>query len=129
MNTFEYIGKLSEEVEDGKLNPANAYVIAYEAEKLWSEFKKSLIDQVLNQVTGSKDYTVGDYRVLESSRTTWSVKDPEIERMKTIIKTREILAKKAYKASENGQDFFDENGEIIQPAEPKTSTFIKLEKL
>lgn len=129
MNTFEYIGLLSEEVEEGKLDPVKAYVMAYEAERLWGEFRKEVMNDVLDKIAGEKDYTCGDYKVLESSRTTWKYTDPEVERMKAIIKTREILAKKSYKAYEQGEDFFDENGEIIPPAEPKTTTFIKLEKL
>jgi len=128
-NNLDIIEKLSLEVEEGKLDSVKAYVIAYEAEKLWGEFRKTLMDTVLNKIAGEKDYTCGDYRVLESSRTTWKINDPEVERMKAIIKAREILAKKAFKASEQGEDFFDENGEIIPPAEPKYSTFIKLERL
>ena len=128
-NNLDLIEKLSLEVEEGKLDPVKAYVIAYEAEKLWGEFRKTLIDTVLDKIAGEKDYTCGDYRVLESSRTTWKFNDPEVERMKAIIKTREILAKKSFKASELGEDFHDENGEIIPPAEPKYSTFIKLERL
>ena len=129
MNNLDLIEKLSLEVEEGKLDSVKAYVIAYEAEKLWGEFKKTLIDTVLDKIAGEKDYTYGDYRVLEASRTTWKFNDPEVERMKAIIKAREILAKKSFKASEHGEDFFDENGEIIPPAEPKYSTFIKLERL
>jgi len=129
MNNLDLIEKLSLEVEEGKLDAVKAYVMAYEAEKLWGEFRKTLIDTVLDRIAGNKDYTCGDYRVLESSRTTWKINDPEVERMKAIIKAREILAKKSFKASEAGEDFFDENGEIIPPAEPKYSTFIKLEKL
>ena len=129
MNNLDLIEKLSLEVEEGKLDSVKAYVIAYEAEKLWGEFRKTLIDSVLDKISGDKDYTYGDYRVQESSRTTWKISDPEVERMKAIIKAREILAKKSFKASEAGEDFFDENGEIITPAEPKYSTFIKLEKL
>ena len=129
MNNLDLIEKLSLEVEEGKLDSVKAYVIAYEAEKLWGEFRKTLIDSVLDKISGDKDYTYGDYRVQESSRTTWKISDPEVERMKAIIKAREILAKKSFKASEAGEDFFDENGEIIPPAEPKYSTFIKLEKL
>jgi hypothetical protein len=129
MNNLDLIEKLSLEVEEGKLDSVKAYVIAYEAEKLWGEFRKTLIDTVLDKITGEKDYTCGDYRVVESSRTTWKFNDSEAERMKALIKAREILAKKAFKASENGEDFYDENGEIIPPAEPKYSTFIKLERL
>jgi len=128
-NNLDLIEKLSLEVEEGKLDSVKAYVIAYEAEKLWGEFRKTLMDTVLNKIAGEKDYTCGEYRVLESSRTTWKIDDPEVERMKAIIKAREILAKKAFKASELGEDFFDENGEIIPPAEPKYSTFIKLERI
>jgi len=129
MNNLEHIHQIYADVESGILDPVKAYVMAYEAEKMYGELRKDLMDQVLEKISGNKDYTCGDYRVLESSRTTWKISDPEVERMKAIIKAREILAKKSFKASEAGEDFFDENGEIIPPAEPKYSTFIKLEKL
>jgi len=129
MNNLEHIHQIYADVENGILDPVKAYVMAYEAEKMYGELRKDLMDQVLEKISGNKDYTCGDYRVLEASRTTWKIDDPEVERMKAIIKAREILAKKAFKASEAGEDFFDENGEIIPPAEPKYSTFIKLEKL
>ena len=129
MNNIEHIHELYAEVEKGTLDPVKAYVIAYEAEKMYGDLRKDLMDQVLDKITGEKDYTCGDYRVVEASRTTWKFNDSEAERMKALIKAREILAKKAFKASENGEDFYDENGEIIPPAEPKYSTFIKLERL
>jgi hypothetical protein len=129
MKPVDHIHELYSDVENGILDPVKAYVMVYEAEKMYAELRKDLIDQVLEKIAGEKDYTCGEYRVLEASRTTWKIDDPEVERMKAIIKAREILAKKAFKASERGEDFFDENGEIIPPAEPKYSTFIKLERI
>jgi hypothetical protein len=35
--------------------------------------------------------------------------------------------KQSYYASRKGQDFYDEFGELVPPAEQKTTTYLKLE--
>jgi hypothetical protein len=122
-----YCATISENVEDGKLDPVKAYIEVYEAEKLLKELRQELQNPVMNKISADREYTCGGYKVSTQSRTSWKFNDPEIDRLKTLIKSREIQGKRAFKHLESDNVFTDENGEIVPPAECKTTNFIKLE--
>lgn len=122
-----YCATISENVDDGKLDPVKAYIEVYEAEKLLKELRQELQNPVMDKISADKEYTCGGYKVSTQSRTTWKFNDPEIDRLKTLIKSREMQAKRAYKLLESDNVFTDENGEIVPPADAKTTNFIKLE--
>lgn len=122
-----YCATISENVDDGKLDPVKAYIEVYEAEKLLKELRQELQNPVMDKISADKEYTCGGYKVSTQSRTTWKFNDPEIDRLKTLIKSREMQAKRAYKLLQSDNVFTDENGEIVPPADAKTTNFIKLE--
>lgn len=122
-----YCATISENVEDGKLDPVKAYIEVYEAEKLLKELRQELQNPVMDKISADKEYTCGGYKVSTQSRTSWKFNDPEIDRLKTLIKSRELQGKRAFKLLESDNVFTDENGEIVPPAESKTTNFIKLE--
>lgn len=107
-----------------------AYVYLHQVEKIVNEAKKQVQEAAIEEretydrreeVT-SQGFAVS---IMETSR--YSYNDPEIDRLKALVKTRENLAKKALQFSESGNTFYDENGEIIPPAERKYITTLKVE--
>lgn len=127
---MEYLNNQLDLIETGNADPIKAYIELYEMEKMiketLSEVKNHAIDKRENYP--GKDYIVGDYNVKVQSTKRWSFDDAELDRLKTLQKQREAMMKSAFMASEKGVVFHDENGEVVNPAEVKWSTFIKLEK-
>lgn len=120
---IDELEQISFDVEEGKLDPVKAYIKIYELEKLAGEIRKAIQGQVIDKTTGTKEYVEGGYKVITQTRTNWSYKDDEIERLKALLKNRQSLMQKATHV----EQMFDENGELVPPAEAKYTTYIKLE--
>ena len=106
----DYLSRLMDQLDAGKADPLRTYIRLYEVEKI-----------------GGKAYEQDGYEIAVQSRQTWSYKaDEEHERLQALVKNRQALMKKAYASAKKGVGFADENGVIVEPAEPKTSTTIVL---
>lgn len=125
----EYIETVSLGVEDGSLDPVKAYTEVYEMIQLLTDLKKEIQIEAINKLdTVGDKYAVRGYKVLLQSRTSWSYEDPEQDRLKQLLKNRQKLAQTSYNNSTKGKPYLvDDMGEIIEPATPKTTTYIKLE--
>ena len=107
-----------------------AYVYLHQLEKIVGEAKKQIQDAAIEEREryGRKEEITRHgfvVTIMETSR--YSFSDPEIDRLKALVKSREDLAKKALQLAEGGHPFFDQNGEVIPPAERKFITTIKTE--
>jgi hypothetical protein len=125
----EYLEVLIGQFEEGQADPLRTYIRLYEIEKMAAEYRKQVIDVAIDQreQIGGKTYEQDGYEIAVQSRQTWSYKaDEEHERLQALVKNRQALMKKAYHSSRKGVGFADENGVIVEPAEPKTSTTIVL---
>ena len=125
----DYLEKLIGQFEEGQGDPLRTYIRLYEIEKMAAEFRKQVIDEAIDkrEQIGGKTYEQDGYEISVQSRQTWSYKaDEEHERLQALVKTRQALMKKAYASAQKGVGFADDNGVIVEPAEPKTSTTIVL---
>jgi hypothetical protein len=125
----DYLEKLIGQFEEGQGDPLRTYIRLYEIEKMAAEFRKQVIDEAIDkrEQIGGKTYEQDGYEIAVQSRLTWSYKDDEEhERLQALVKNRQALMKKAYHSARKGVGFADENGVIVEPAEPKTSTTIVL---
>ena len=125
----DYLTKLMDQLEQGKADPIRTYIRLYEVEKMAAEFRKQVIEQAIDkrEQIGGKSYEQDGYEIAVQSRLTWSYKaDEEHERLQALVKNRQALMKKAYHSAKKGVGFADENGVIVEPAEPKTSTTLVL---
>lgn len=125
----DYLEKLIGQFEEGQGDPLRTYIRLYEIEKMAAEFRKQVIDEAIDkrEQIGGKTYEQDGYEISVQSRQTWSYKaDEEHERLQALVKNRQALMKKAYASAQKGVGFADDNGVIVEPAEPKTSTTIVL---
>lgn len=105
------------------------YVLISNLEKAAGTFKKELLEAAIEerQRYDKREQIIRagmEVSVMESTR--WSFDDPEIERYKTLIKGRELLAKKA---ATTGASICDENGVLVEPGIAKTSTTIVVKQV
>jgi len=125
----DYIQWLKDRLDEGHEDPIRAYIVLYEIEKMAAEYRKEILFDAIDkrEQIGGKTYEQDGYEIAVQSRLTWSYKaDEEHERLQALVKNRQALMKKAYHSSRKGVGFADENGVIVEPAEPKTSTTIVL---
>ena len=125
----DYLEKLIGQFEEGQADPLRTYIRLYEIEKMAAEFRKQVIDEAIDkrEQIGGKTYEQDGYEIAVQSRQTWSYKaDEEHERLQALVKNRQALMKKAYASAQKGVGFADENGVLVEPAEPKTSTTLVL---
>ena len=133
MNSKEIIDQVSKMTEDAKealIDPIGAYIRLYELEKIVAEHRKEISDLALDkrQMIAEKDWSQNGYKVSVVSQTRYTYpNDDTLERHKLAIKNRQDLMKQASFSAKNGRDFFDEYGEIVTPANTKTTTYLKLE--
>ena len=128
--TTEQMMDLVAEVKDGQVDPIRAYITLYEIEKIAGEMRKELSDLAIDrrEQIGEKEFSTSGYKVSVVSTTRFDYRgDFELERLQTLVKNRQEMMKKSFAMSAKGGTFFDENGEIVLPAEPKTTTYLKLE--
>ncbi|MEQ9091834.1 MAG: hypothetical protein RIE52_12130 [Balneola sp.] len=122
---------IEERVDEGFLNPMEAYSMLYN--------QKKLFDQVLNRVKemaieerqkyGEKEELVYQgYDVQLSGRTNYSYKhDEEWQGLEASKKERESLMKKSLSMNEQNKQLVV-HGEVIPPAEASFTTSIKMVK-
>jgi hypothetical protein len=117
------------EASNGFADALEVYTLLHTVEKVSKELKNEIFDEVQTAVSayGKESPERNGFRLSVSSRKQWSFSDPEIERLEALKKNRQELAKQAYSIVQKGGQFFDENGEIVPPAEFKESQFIKCE--
>lgn len=130
MNCLDELINLTEQVKEGYHDPIKAYIKLYEVEKIVSELKKEVSELALDKrmSVSDKEYYQNGYKVSIVSTSRFSYPyDTELERFKMATKNRQEAMKQAYYANKNGRDFYDEYGEVIPPAESKTTTYLKLE--
>ena len=127
---IDQVSKMTEEAQEGLIDPIGAYIRLYELEKIVSEFRKDIADLALDkrQAIAEKEWIQNGYKVSTVSQTRYTFpNDDTLERHKLAIKNRQDLMKQASFSAKNGRDFFDEYGEIVTPANTKTTTYLKLE--
>lgn len=125
------IKEIYDDCLDGYNDPIDSYIRLYELEKVVSEYKKKLSDIAIQkrESYNEKEWIQNDYEVNIQNRKTWSYSnDLEYKRLKTLLKERENLMKKAYEFNLQNQIFSDENGLIVESATPKESKVITLRK-
>ena len=123
---------LEHQVEQGNIKPSHAYAQLYQLEQSIKSVKESIKDRAIEEVA---DYAKGDEPVIDGYRLTlvyttrYSYKhDPSWERIQAELKQREQLMKKAAAYQQKHGHALVHEGEIISPAEPKTTSTIKMEK-
>ena len=127
---IEEMMDLVQDTEDGKVDPIKAYIQLYELEKMAGEFKEKIKGLAIEKrdMYNEKEYKVGNYKVSVVSTTRYTYKgDFELERLQTLVKNRQSMMIQALRSKEVGGELYDEHGDYIIPAEPKTSTYLKLE--
>ena len=125
------IKEIYDDCLDGYNDPIDSYIRLYELEKVVSEYKKKLSNIAIQkrESYNEKEWIQNDYEVTIQNRKTWSYSnDLEYKRLKTLLKERENLMKKAYEFNLQNQIFSDENGLIVESATPKESKVITLRK-
>ncbi len=116
---------------EGEIDPIKAYISLYEIEKMAGELRKELLDIVIDkrEQIGGKEHVQNGFKVSVASSTRYEYYgDFELDRLKALTQARQEMMKRAYQFQEKGHTFFDENGETVLPATPKTTTTIKLER-
>lgn len=129
MNTEEMMNLVAD-VEEGKVDPIKAYIKLYELEKSASELKDRIKNLAIDkrEMYNDKEYISSGYKVSVVSTTRYSYRgDFELERLTAQVKNRQAMMIQAYNNKRLGGELYDENGEQVLPAEPKTSTYLKLE--
>ena len=127
----EVIPAVIDEVQNGDASAMEVYANLITLERMIAETKKEVLNYAIDEreLLGKEDVIRAGYRISVVSTQRFTYDDPEIERHKAIIKSREILCKKAYQLNMAGQPMYDEDGVVINPATPKVITTIKCEKL
>tara|TARA_Y100001937_G_C7002670_1_gene277209 strand:- start:106 stop:531 length:426 start_codon:yes stop_codon:yes gene_type:complete len=126
---IDHCSKIRTDVEDGNLNAIKGYIELYEMEKIIGELRKEIGGLALDarEMIGEKVWVQEGYEVSAVTTTRFKYPDDDtMSRHKLAIKAREDNMKQAYYSSRNGRDFFDEYGEIVEPAIPTTTTYLKL---
>lgn len=104
------------------------YVLLSSLEKAAGTFKKELLEAAIEErerYDKREQVIRAGMEVSVMQTTRWSYEDPEIDRYKTLIKGRELLAKKS---ATTGASICDENGVLVEPAIAKTSTTITVKQ-
>jgi hypothetical protein len=130
MSLINHLFKITEDAKEGLTDPIKAYIELYEIEKAVAELRKEISDLALDKRTSipDKDWVQNGYKVSTVSTSRFSYPfDTDLERHKLAISNRQRSMKQSYYASRKGQDFYDEFGELVPPAEQKTTTYLKLE--
>ena len=130
------IEQIAIDSENGNIKPFQALIHLYTIEKsiqsAVKDAKQVITDKTIEELSM---YTKGDEPSYMGLRptvvTTTRFKcdhDDEYSRLKDLVKLRESAMKKSYARTANNKDpLRDESGEIIPPAEPTSSTYIKME--
>lgn len=121
-----------EKVKQGEESALDVYPEIYELEKSIKELSSELKDYVIEERSkyDKKDDVIkGGYRISVVTSTRFNYKgDEHWQAIEQAKKNRETLLKKATSMAEKNQTLTDpETGEVIPPAEVKTSTYPKLE--
>lgn len=130
MSLINHLYEITESAKEGLTDPINAYIELYEIEKAVAELRKEIADLALDKRTSipDREWIQSNYKVSVVSTSRYSYPyDVELEKYKMAIKNRQGAMIQASIANRKGQDFYDEYGELIPPAESKTSTYLKLE--
>ena len=130
MSLINHLYQITEDAKEGVIDPIKAYIELYEIEKAVAELRKEISDLALDKRISipDKDWVQNGYKVSAVSTSRFSYPyDTDLERHKLAISNRQKAMKQAYYASRKGQDFYDEYGEVVPPAESTTTTYIKLE--
>jgi len=127
----EVIPSVIHEVQNGDASAMEVYANLVTLERMIAEAKKEVLNYAIDEreLLGKEDVIRAGYRISVVSTQRFTYDDPEIERHKALIKSREVLCKKAYQLDQNGQPMYDEDGVVITPATPKVTTTIKCERL
>lgn len=120
-----YLANLAQSVLEGEIDPIDAYIDIYDIKKTAEDMAKVIRDDVLSRAENlDKDHIQKGYNVQVKSKTTYSYNHSERYRLlKEQLKTIESQMKFAVK---HGEMADTNTGELIEPAETKTSTFITL---
>lgn len=126
----QYLENLTFQVTEGQVDPISAYIEVYTLNKLFEEARKEIVDHAIEKRSeiGDSEWMQNGYKVSVVSSKRYNFKgDPEVERLEALLKSRQELMKKSRSLHENGNVFFDNNGEIVPPATVNTSVSLKLE--
>jgi len=122
---ISYLSTLAEQVQEGEIDPIDGYIELYDIQKTASDMLKVIKDDAISRAENLNcDHIQKGYQVRTKSRTQYSYKHSakwcQINQDK---KTLESQMKFAYA---HGEVANTESGELIEPAEAKTTTFIEL---
>ena len=122
---------IEERVDEGFLNPMEAYALLYNQSKLLSQVMSRIKDMAIEerQKYGEKEELIYQgYDVQLSERSNYSYKhDEEWQGIEASKKERENLMKKALQMSEKNKQLVV-HGEVIPPAESSYTTSLKMVK-
>ncbi len=106
-------------VEDGWLDPSDAFISFRNAEKLIKGAMTMINDQVIDQIDTGQPVEIGDQKLeVRNGAGRWTFTDDDHNDLKVKLKAMEDDRKQAYKMHLNGQVMVNQmTGEIIPPAE------------
>lgn len=123
--------QLFDNLAEGYEDPMEAYVLIKHLQDMLALMEKKVAPMAM---AGAAKFAKGDGAVMGvrfevSSRTTYAYDhDEEHANLTAAVKAREAAMKEALKQQQKGQFLRDMNtGEVVPPARPKTSEFIKFD--
>lgn len=127
----DLLPQVVDEVQNGDASAMEAYAKLVTLERMIADAKKDILNYAIDEreLLGKEEVIRAGYKISVVSTQRFTYDDPEIDRYKALIKSREVLCKRAYKMENEGQYMYDKDGVVISPAIPKVSTTIKCERL
>jgi hypothetical protein len=125
-NITDYLIMRANEAQEGLTDSLDVYTMLHTIEKLSGDLKKAIFEQVESEISkyGKETPERNGFKLQIGRRKNWGYNDPELDRLKTLQKNRQEMAKQAYSMRSKGAEMYDENGEIIPPAEFTETQFI-----
>jgi len=120
-----HLSDIAQQVQEGDIDPIDGYIELYEVKKIAEEMIQVIQDDAINRAEDLDcDHVQKGYHVQVKTRTNYSYKNsPKWHQYKEQLKNLEAQMKFA---ASHGELAKTEDGEVIEPAEVKTSTFITL---
>ena len=119
------LGSVAHDIKEGVLDPIDGYIFLYEIEKTAKELKTVVMDDVLERASALDcDHIQQGYKVRTKSKTTYNYKGSQ--KWHQLTEDKKKLEAQMRFATAHGEMADTESGDIIEPAEVKTSTFIEL---
>lgn len=126
-DVISQMAAVAEQVQSGKIPPMQGYVFLYEIRKSADQLIKAIQDDAIDYAESrGKDVEEYGYRINVRTRTNFNYKHSEsfLQKQKELDN---IKAQMRYKTKHPEMEIVNEDGEIVEPAEIKYTTYLNLE--